>query len=159
MFTDASLTGAGAVLFTADGRVLTFAAVWNAKECTRRIEELEARAVTLAARHFREELCGRHVDLWVDNTSVIGAMRKGYSKSYNLNRHVAVALRAIGRHYTVRYVASKYNFADGPSRCPTASLPEGVVFYKYPSHKTSDTVGEEFSVLERRERTSVLRAK
>ena len=159
LFTDASLTGAGAVLFTADGRVITFAAVWNAKERTRRIEELEARAVTLAARHFHEELRGRHVDLWVDNTSVIGAMKKGYSKSYYLNRHVAVALRAIGRHFTVRYVPSKYNFADGPSRCPTASLPEGVDYFKYPSHKTSNTVGEELSVLERRERSILLRAK
>ena len=42
LFTDASLTGAGAVLFTADGRVITFAAVWNATERTRRIEEFLA---------------------------------------------------------------------------------------------------------------------
>ena len=132
LFTDASLTGAGAMLFTEDGLVFTFAAKWTNLEKSRRIEELEARAITLAVRYFEDHLRGKHIDLRVDNTSVIGALNKGYSKSYNLNKHVSEALGAIGRHFTVQYVRSAQNLADGLSRLrnPTTSYPLGMESFK-----------------------------
>ena len=114
LFTDASLSGAGAVLFDAEGLVHTWARKWSALEASRPIHELEAIAAFEAMDFFKDKLTGNHVDLFVDNTSVIGAAKKGYSPSFHFNTHIRtllVNIRAFGAR--VQYVKSAHNPSDG----------------------------------------------
>ena len=63
--------------------------------------------------------------LCIDNTSVIGSIRKGGSRSYATNTNVASALAALADRNVavgVRYVRSAANPADVPSRIPVTQL-------------------------------------
>ena len=121
MFTDASDKGWGATLFT-QGRMFSFGAVFSNKEAKRHINEKESMAIVLALEHFASLLHGRDIILKIDNTSVIGALRKGYSPSFRMNSRVTEALDALhdreGATFAFEYVPSKDNLADFPSRNP-----------------------------------------
>ena len=127
LFTDASLTGAGAVLFDAEGLVHTWARKWTPLEASRPIHELEAIAAFEAMDFFKDYLTGTHVDLFVDNTSVIGAAKKGYSPSFHFNLHIRTLLEHIRAHGArVQYVKSAHNPSDCESR-RFAKIPNYVV--------------------------------
>jgi hypothetical protein len=129
LYTDASLLGFGAILFDTEGGVHKLAGQWTPLEASRRIEELEAMAISRATAHFATQLASKGLDLNIDNTSVRGSLRKGYSRSYNLDARI----REVQDGFTsnnipdirVSYVKSGDNIADGLSRgCdnyPTAS--------------------------------------
>ena len=117
LFTDASLSGAGAVLFDSEGLVHTWARKWTPLEASRPIHELEAIAAFEAMEFFTKYLTGNHVDLFVDNTSVIGAAKKGYSPAFHFNCHIRTLLQHIRAHGArVQYVKSAHNPSDCESR-------------------------------------------
>ena len=129
LYTDASLSGFGAILFDTDGGVHKLAGRWTPLEASRRIEELEAMAISRATIHFAPHLTSKGLDLNIDNTSVRGSLRKGYSRSYNLDTRIHEVQNAFLAHnipdIKVTYVKSADNIADGLSRgsdnYPTAS--------------------------------------
>ena len=86
-------------------------------EGSRRIHKLEAIAAFEAMEFFKLYLIGNHVDLFVDNTSVIGAAKKGYSPSFHFNSHITNLLEHIRAHGArVQYVKSSHNPSDCESR-------------------------------------------
>jgi hypothetical protein len=120
LYTDASKTGFGAVLFSTDGGVHRFGGRWSPQESSRRIEELEAMAIERGLSYFAEQVTGRGLDLFIDNTSVRYCMRRGYSKSYNLDKRIKeIQDRLSALHIddiVTVYVKSAENIADGLSR-------------------------------------------
>ena len=66
--------------------------------------------------------------IMVDNTSAVGAFRKGSSRKSDVNAIVG-AVWLLGRHLDItlffHWVPSKYNIADLPSRGHPPSLPHG----------------------------------
>ena len=84
LYTDASLTGYGAVLFSPQGSIHTFQGNWRNNHNTH-INLLEMEAATLALQHFISITRGAPVELVVDNTTVRGALVRGYSSSYEVN--------------------------------------------------------------------------
>lgn len=83
------------------------------------IGQLELLAAVAAYTTFADELRGRRVIHWIDNTSALAALIKGYSRAPDSARIVHafhafnVGLRA---SCWLEYVASKANIADMPSR-------------------------------------------
>ena len=108
LFTDASETGWGAVLFDGDD-VDVVAAPFSAKQKKLNINQKEALAIREAANIFN---CHEHNSiLFVDNQSVIGALKKGRSSSYLLN-----SILAETPFRSATYVTSATNLADTASR-------------------------------------------
>jgi len=131
LYTDASKTGWGAVLFSTDkagfieyGTRIVVRGEWLHRESTRHISELEAEAIVRALQRFAPMLDGCAFTLHVDNTSVLGALRKAQSPKYWLNKRVVMALDLVPNSvFDVRYVATRDNFADGPSRGRQLTVP------------------------------------
>jgi hypothetical protein len=124
LFTDASKKGWGVVIFTLGGDVLTSGGSWSALEASRTINELEALALECGLKRYADVLHDKDLDIWIDNTSVLYAVEKGYSPSFHLNTRVRAVLDQIGRRkFNIGYIASASNPADEPSRrtYPTAS--------------------------------------
>ena len=119
LFTDASSTGWGALLFPGDGTMRVVAGRWSPLDASRDISEQEAMAVTNAVSAFMEWLRGAAFQLHVDNTSLLWAVAKGYARAWNLNKRVTelkAILDPLAATYSVHYVRSAENPADGPSR-------------------------------------------
>jgi hypothetical protein len=130
MFTDASKQGWGAVLFLGDGVIRVAAGSWDPVTRGRDISELETSAVTNGAIAFEEYLRNAEFELWMDNTSSMWSIGKGYARAYHLNTRVAelfAVLRPLAARFTVHYVPSAQNVADGPSRGTVAQLSSPVV--------------------------------
>jgi len=131
LFTDASKEGWGAVLFSTDkagfiefGNRAVVSGKWLHRESVRHISELEAEAIVRALKRFAPTLNGCAFTLHVDNTSVLGALRKAQSPKYWLNKRIVQALDLVPDSvFEIRYVATKDNFADGPSRGRQLSVP------------------------------------
>ncbi|KAK7200013.1 Reverse transcriptase-like [Novymonas esmeraldas] len=128
LVTDASLQGWGAVLFMDAGPVLIAGARWP--ETPGMIMQAEARAVRLGLLAFRTHI-PRRLRILIDNTSVLGAVRRGISKSGALAvelQEVDHVLREGGVEAEYRYIRSENNVADWPSRAldvPRAALAKG----------------------------------
>lgn len=125
LYTDASCSGAGVVLKEAGGDVWSFGKRWSHEEAgeettrSRRIAVLEAKALLWALRTLRERLRGRKICIFVDNTAVVSAVRKGYSfGSEELMLEVAACAEEIRKlgGATVQYIETKLNPADPWSR-------------------------------------------
>lgn len=123
VFTDASLEGWGCVILI-DGRIYITGGRWPdvlKRNPAFNINVLEAVALRLGLNHFADLLHGRSVDIYLDNTSVIGSMaRPTGSHSFFLNEEV-VRVRSMARYNDITinsfaYVASEVNPADAPSR-------------------------------------------
>ena len=83
------------------------------------IGQLELLAAVAAYTTFPDELRGRRVVHWIDNTSALAALIKGYSRAPDSARIVhAFHAFNVGLRATcwLEYVASKANIADLPSR-------------------------------------------
>lgn len=116
LFTDASLKGWGAVLFI-DGQVYSFGSRWQTPR--NNINELEACALRLAITHFASHLHHRHIQLVVDNTSLLYTFQKGRSRNFVMNsviNSVDSLLNELESTWEISWVESKLNFADAPSR-------------------------------------------
>jgi hypothetical protein len=125
LFTDASLSGYGAILTTASGSVLEFGGSWSNGHSSHEINSLEAEAVFKAASHFKEQLrAAKSITLVVDNTSTQYALRKGSAACGILNNAVTRALGALPRDIPIRvlYIPSASNPADPISRGSELSL-------------------------------------
>jgi hypothetical protein len=127
LFTDASLGGFGAVLFGSSGTYI-FAGKWEPSETSLHIHILEAKALRLAMQHFELSImdCG-HIQVFIDNTSLLFALRRTHSNSFILNNEIrkifgCIAFQCVG---SVQYVPSAFNAADGPSRGTHESIETG----------------------------------
>jgi hypothetical protein len=108
LFTDASKIGWGAVMLK-QHQVFTTGGKWSPAEAQKHINILEARAVQEAIDYFEDDLSQRNVTIVVDNTSVIGAMHRRRSNSYELNAALSQVLQRLERinsAATVSYIAS-----------------------------------------------------
>lgn len=119
LFTDASLSGYGAVMIV-EGTMDVVAGPWRqGKSKQDHINILEVRAVRLALSSFALQR-GTSIHLFIDNTSAMYNLRKERSKSFHTNAEIQ-KIRDIMKikHLTfagIEYVKSELNPADGPSR-------------------------------------------
>ena len=133
LYTDASSHGYGAVLFMANGEIAISGAAWPADvdKTSGNMAALEAQAVSNAIEEFAQRLLVRkNVELRIDNTSVVAAVRRAIARSPNVNDRIAPALRWLAQHdiaYTVSYVATGDNAADAPSRGQPSTSAEAVM--------------------------------
>ena len=123
LYTDASSTGFGAVLYRPDGRISILAGRWDAQQALLHINIKEALAISTALDKIDfKGVTSLH--LKVDNTSVLYTLEKRSSKSFALN---AVILKITKHeHYSklasLAYVVSHKNNADVLSRLQRNSL-------------------------------------
>jgi hypothetical protein len=117
VFTDASLTGWGVTIFrgTAHNHISSGCGRFRRRE---NIAVLEARALLVGV----EAALGEAVqppgwNFFVDNTVVLGALKKGWSQNFVLNKLVLdiIARTAVGS-FTFNYIPSANNLADTLSR-------------------------------------------
>ena len=118
MFTDASLSGFGAVLVSDKGDVQTFSGRWADLAVSGDINYLEMRALTLAARHWPHLSKSRSLQIVMDNSSCLSTLKKGSAYSFNLNKALREALGALPSAVpiTIAYISSSLNPADALSR-------------------------------------------
>ena len=122
VFTDAAPKGWGVVVIEeATGKVHVFGgrfSRWRAEQ--EHINIKEARAVKESVRILYDIFpkFPAAVTWRVDNTSALGATRKGRSKIFEMNRVIAEIREQIPSSTTMKfeYVPSSLNYADAPSR-------------------------------------------
>jgi hypothetical protein len=121
LFTDASSTGFGAILFCPDGETRIVAGAWAGKCKLLHINVLELRAVNLALS--RLNLCNSSLFLFVDNTTAQGALIKTRSKSFQINQEVGRIISRLAESnscfISVEYISTHLNPADFWSRLVT----------------------------------------
>lgn len=129
LFCDASKTGCGGIYidgvmpsYRQYGESMSngeFSELWDDKDAAKSISLLETRAAAKVIRHFREDLYGKTVKVYIDNTSLLGALGKTYSKSFALNGELLELINemeASGATFQCEYVPTLSNLADRPSR-------------------------------------------
>ena len=124
LFVDASTWGWGAYFISSSGEIAIGGGKWEDEILDREgynINVLEALAVHRALLYFEDRLMQNcNVDIRVDNTSSLHSLLKSKSKSSAaLNEHVVNSVNFLvtnGFSYTLQYVNTKDNWADGPSR-------------------------------------------
>jgi len=117
--TDASLTGYGAVLFEeCSGKIWEVAGKWATRGAPKKINEMEARAVSEAIRACADIIRGGHLLLLVDNTSTRATLHRGSAHAYLLNAAIGEAVSGLlpRQSCKVAYIATNANPADAPSR-------------------------------------------
>ena len=126
LFTDATLNGWGAVLISDDGRIVVVGGRFEGGQRAGDIGRKEAWAVVNALRALRDPMRGvSDLDLFVDNTSVEAALRRGVPRADSLVEPVAAAWRdVIGSRISlfVDYVSTKVNPSDAASRGQRVAL-------------------------------------
>ena len=120
LFTDASLTGYGAVLIdNSTQKIHITAGMWFAPE---NIAVLEARALhhgLTLLEGIGDRAQNARVDVFIDNTTVLYSYQKRISRNFLIN---SILLRCfaiiadIQLHVNLAYVKSEDNIADDPSR-------------------------------------------
>ena len=118
LFTDASTEALGAVLVKGTEVPQHISRRWSQSFLGLHINVLEAWAIFEAILHW-PELRSMHLDLYCDNTAVVGALNKFYSPSMDLNAVIVeIHKLCLDRtlYLTVHYVPSALNLADKPSR-------------------------------------------
>ena len=96
-----------------------FSELWDDTDAEKSISLLETRAAAKTIRYFSEFLRGKTVKVFIDNTSLLGALGKTYSKSFALNDELIELIHEMeksGATFTCEYVPSASNLADRPSR-------------------------------------------
>jgi hypothetical protein len=125
VYTDASLTGWGAVFFT-NGVCFELQGRWETRADgtayeSKDINMLEMRAVQHAIAQGSTRLAlGTTIHVIVDNTSIIHIARKGISPSFDCNEALKDVMRAARKahieHIAMSYVSTRDNPADRLSR-------------------------------------------
>ena len=121
LYTDASLSGWGAVVFDSNGYTRIGGAPWSAAETKHHINVLEA----LAAREGLKFALGFHrgpitITMHIDNTTTIASVVRGRSGNFIVN-DVVGEIRALAQGACValegpHYIHTSRNPADAPSR-------------------------------------------
>ena len=127
IFIDASLSGWGGVIVDRrDNELDIVGASWDSQESKLHINELEALALRNTIAAIPHSAAGGKVDVWVDNTSVVGVARKKIcAASKILNDAVVHALTHLEHlrcAVALQWISTKLNPADKPSRVPLSSL-------------------------------------
>ena len=115
LFTDACEEGYGAVMFQGTKVGIT-AGDFEKKEP---IHILEARALLYGIEKLPNFAKSTEIKVFIDNTSVLFALRKGASKSFLLNKlvpNISKVLNEKNVRPNISYVKSEENMADLPSR-------------------------------------------
>jgi len=121
-FTDAAKKGWGVVLIEENtGKVQVFGGRFPAKQAEEEhINVKEARAVEISLKILKKEYqtFPQSIKWMIDNTSALGAIRKGRSRTFALNRVISEIRDMIPPTTTTKfeYVPSSLNMADDPSR-------------------------------------------
>jgi hypothetical protein len=122
LYTDASEEGWGVVVFGLYASCTVFGDRWTPRELGNRIDRLEFQALKIGLRWIaKEKGQGRiAVRAYVDNTTTLFVMQKGFSAKYTLNE-AAAACREICEEHAItllgpEWVPTSYNVADHPSR-------------------------------------------
>jgi len=123
LYTDASDTGWGAFLKEKNWE---YGEMWCGEKSPLHINIKELLAVLLALIHFRKPLKGKHIHLYVDNTTALSCIRKGGStQSISCNEVTEQIFReswALGVTTLLTYIPSKENVeADRASRAFSTS--------------------------------------
>ena len=123
IFVDASMKGWGAVIFDQNYEMTILGEQWTKKESSEHINVLEATALSSTLRTISKI---SHLDIYVDNTTVLYSTKKGMSvRSMALNRQVNYIINHLNRlqcTYKLNWVSTKCNPADLPSRiCPNSN--------------------------------------
>ena len=126
LFTDASLSGWGAVLVHDNG-IFEAAGRWPRSKPFKSgdMGMLETAAVRRAAFSFRRHLANaKAISVVVDSTTAGFALAKGASPSFAVNQEVLGTLAELPghAHISTSYIRSEDNPADGPSRGKSFSL-------------------------------------
>ena len=127
VFVDASMQGWGGVIVDNDTTALTIVGGgWPPEQRGLHINVYEAKALALTIKDLPQRFAGGAVDVYVDNTSVKGVARKGQCvRNRLLNDAVMTALarlKDLRVSFSVRYVNTKVNPADHPSRVDPSAL-------------------------------------
>jgi hypothetical protein len=120
MWSDASTLGWGAVLIDNESQqVFVVADKWCTDDATLHINILECKAIEYALSRF-EMAHDCNIFTFIDNTSTLRSVNKGYSKSESLNQAIERVFRVCQdkkiRFEKPQYVKSKLNVADFWSR-------------------------------------------
>ena len=115
LYTDASLSGFGAVMYDMHGNHYTVAGAWPERMKQLHINILEACAV-LAALQLLEPLLEEEIELVIDNTTVQHAIKNTKSRSFTLNFCVQRIQEMKKKFVSCSYIASHLNPADIYSR-------------------------------------------
>jgi len=121
LFSDASNAGWGAVLVNdKTAEYASAGALWTKEDAATDISARELKAVSLAVDVFRTQLSSAlKLQLKIDNTSVLSAVRRGVPRADGLAKLTAIVakkLAAFNVPITAGYIASADNAADEPSR-------------------------------------------
>ena len=90
------------------------------------IIQFETAAAVLAIIRCSQVIKNGFVQLFIDNKSALGAIRKGRSTDPDVHKMVQILhdrLALLGTKLRVRFVRSKWNIADAPSRGSSSGLP------------------------------------
>jgi hypothetical protein len=126
LWSDASMSGFGVVLIS-DSTISVLAGHWSAffpAPHDIHINQLEIDALIIGISWLltREGPYGERVELFVDNSSVVAAVNKGYSGSFQLNENVRIVRSLLhGWSWGLYWINSLSNIADYPSRLLTSS--------------------------------------
>ena len=121
LFTDASVTGWGAVLVRGSG-VFSVAGRWAKPITCAEICEYEARAIALAVERFSDALGdAKTITIRTDNSAALFTLKKGVAREFELNRAIAECAESFRRFCPnaavyVNHVATAENPADPLSR-------------------------------------------
>lgn len=122
LYTDASLSGWGATLLWDDGAV-SYGGAWSRVSGDLAICELELHAILLATAQLKNFLPAHvrnvNIELRVDNTSAMWALRKERSSSYWMDSRIPIIkqhIKSIGNITSIEYIKSSDNLADYASR-------------------------------------------
>ena len=118
VFTDSSLSGWGAVIINnTTGTFITRGGPFHSSEHIT-LKEIRAVFHTLHILHTLFSPLPSPIVWFIDNTSCLGALRKGRSRSFCLNSLVTSVKRLIPLNVEIRFdfVPTRHNLADGPSR-------------------------------------------
>lgn len=118
IFTDASLSGWGAMVFSDAGEIV-LADAWHPRERTQHINVLEMRALRRALECWQTGLITK-VHIKLDNTVAISTHQRGRSGTYALNAELARTQQVLEEKnllvLSISYVRSAENPADIWSR-------------------------------------------
>ncbi len=122
LYSDATLTGWGAVLCKPGLQPVAVGGRWAEATSFASINECESMAVAMALHTLREHISNARIHILVDNTSALRTLQDGGMRTRFQPRMLILALavrRLLQRNNAVAsfaYVASENNLADSPSR-------------------------------------------
>jgi len=120
VFSDASTTGWGAVFISEENRLFIVGGKWmNTAFTNCDIAYLEAEAARRAVMCLQKFIANSHFNLFIDNSSIVYAIGKGYSRNLSINSCLGSLYEVCDRldsTVSVKWISTKENIADPISR-------------------------------------------